>query len=85
MKANEIQVGGIYSMRVSGNITQVKVIDIRARCHGRTVYDCINVATGRKCQARSASKPRAVVVPGFQTARPADADTFDGKDIAKLP
>lgn len=64
MKASEIKVGGIYLMKVSGTVQKVRVESIDRRpCYGRmkerTVYACKNLATGRDCVAKSASKFRS--------------------------
>lgn len=77
MKASEIRVGGVYLMRVSGKLVRVRVDDIDEhlgynsqslygpprRVRARTIYHCINLATGRKCSARSPQKFRAEVKP----------------------
>lgn len=69
MKAKEIQIGGHYSAKVSGNLTTVRVDAIRETSSYRahqpytpvTRYDVTNLATGRKITFRSAAKFRCVV------------------------
>lgn len=69
MKKHEIQVGGHYTARVSGNFVTVRVEAIRsdsvvaglswakdAKQH--TYYDVTNLDTGRKLTFRSAAKFR---------------------------
>ena len=61
MKANEVQIGNVCVMKVSGKITRVKLVSITEDFRGRKMYHCLNLATGRECQARSASKFRKLV------------------------
>ena len=65
MKAKEIQVGCHYIMKVSGKEQKVRVLSIdhplRFGKRG-TTYRCRNMATGRECTARSASKFRRVAI-----------------------
>ncbi len=74
MKASEIRVGGVYLMKVSGTVQRVRVdaiteretyrtSSIGRRTGFRTIYECTNLATRRKCQARSPSKFRKEVKP----------------------
>jgi hypothetical protein len=77
MKKKEIQVGGTYTAKVSGKLTTVKVTEIRVRAghkvdhySGRsgtretTVYDVVNLATGRKTTFASAVKFRCMAKQG---------------------
>src|SRR5262245_40869797 len=63
MKANEIKVGGRYTMKVAGNVVVVRVDAIREqfdyRDRSRTVYNCTNLKTGRKVTARSPQRFRS--------------------------
>ena len=68
MLAKQIKIGGIYTAKVSGKLTSVRVVDIRevTRSMGygsrtATVYDCINVATGRGITVRSPQRFRSEV------------------------
>lgn len=62
MKKSEVKVGGVYRARVSGNFVDVRVEKIRQRAdhNGRdvTVFDVLNLATGRRTTFRSAAKLR---------------------------
>lgn len=64
MKKSEIKVGGIYTARVGGKYTTVRVDAIR-ECSGWerdvTRYDCTNLTTNRKVMFRSAAKFRKEV------------------------
>lgn len=69
MKANEIKVGCLYTAKVSGKMTTVRVDAVRETyAFGRTewdsnarkCYDVTNLATGRKTTFRSAAKFRGV-------------------------
>ncbi len=70
MKANEIQIGGRYTAKVSGNLTTVRVDAIRdyfAEVFGRVGrnekrYDVTNLTTGRRITFRSAAKFRSRVL-----------------------
>lgn len=74
MKANEIKQGGIYTAKVSGKITKVKVLAIRETSkfsrssysgqsvyRDAVVYDVTNLSTGRRTTFKSAAKFRAAV------------------------
>src|SRR6185503_5121579 len=60
MKASQIKPLGIYTAKVSNNLTQVQVNQIRTRrSDGRTVYEVTNLKTGRKTTFESAAKFRS--------------------------
>ena len=65
MKKNEVQVGGVYSAKVSDKVVQVR-IDAENR-HGG--WDATNLATNKKVRIKSAQRLRAVV--GGTTTEPA--------------
>jgi hypothetical protein len=56
MKAKDIRVGGEYVAKVSNRLTVVVVTGMRDNYNGRTVYDVINVRTGRRLWFSSAAK-----------------------------
>lgn len=63
MRKHEIKIGGVYTARVSGRLTTVRVEAIRERGYGTTIrnmpyYDVTNLATGRRLTFRSAAKFR---------------------------
>lgn len=60
MKAKDIKVGGKYVAKVSNRLTVVVVTGTRENYNGRTVYDVINVRTGRRLWFSSAAKFRKV-------------------------
>ena len=57
MKKNEVQVGGVYSAKVSDKVVEVR-IDAENR-HGG--WDATNLATNKKVRIKSAQRLRAVV------------------------
>jgi DNA helicase II / ATP-dependent DNA helicase PcrA len=64
MKKNEIKVDGKYTAKVSGKLTTVQVTAIRNRRglkRDTTVYDVVNLSTGRKTTFSSAAKFRKAV------------------------
>ncbi len=72
MLAKDIKIGGLYKAKVSDKLTTVRVVGIRvvrgysSRIGGRgradkTVYDVVNLATGRQTIFRAASKFRGEV------------------------
>lgn len=76
MKKSEIVVGGKYKARISGNFVTVEVLAIREiskffRTNYRgeseyryaTVYDVLNLKTGRKTTFQSATKFRGPALP----------------------
>ncbi|MCY2987671.1 MAG: winged helix-turn-helix domain-containing protein [Planctomycetota bacterium] len=65
MKKNEVQVGGVYSAKVSDKVVQVR-IDAENRSGG---WDATNLATNKKVRIKSAQRLRAVV--GGESAEPA--------------
>lgn len=72
MKAKDIEIGGLYTARISGKFTTVRVdrVDYRSRpgrfAHTgaavRTIYEVTNMNTGRQITFRSAAKFRSKVV-----------------------
>mgnify|MGYP001565539158 CR=1 FL=1 len=84
MKKYQIRVGGLYTAKVSGRHTTVRVDRIRpvvgiTRGHGSTHYDVTNLSTGRKTTFRSAAKFRSEVHQVMVPGAPADAN-----EVAKL-
>ena len=65
MKKNEVQVGGVYSAKVSDKVVEVR-IDAENR-HGG--WDATNLATNKKVRIKSAQRLRAVV--GDEASEPA--------------
>ena len=65
MKKNEVQVGGVYSAKVSDKVVEVR-IDAENRSGG---WDATNLATNKKVRIKSAQRLRAVV--GGESAEPA--------------
>jgi hypothetical protein len=65
MKKNEVQIGGVYSAKVSDKLVEVR-IDAENR-HGG--WDATNLATNKKVRIKSAQRLRAVV--GGESAEPA--------------
>lgn len=71
MKANEIKVGGLYTAKVNGKLTTVRVDAIRER-YFSPYYYVTNIATGRKTTFSSAAKFHAVAeTPEQRKARAA--------------
>jgi len=66
MKKSEIEIGGTYTAKVSGNIVPVKVIEQRTRYDfsGRACigWRCRNTATGREIVVKSAQRFRRKIV-----------------------
>ena len=64
MKKSEIVIGGHYRARISGNFVTVRVEKIRQRAgykdQERTVFDVLNLDTGRRTTFDSAAKFRSV-------------------------
>ncbi len=62
MKAKEIEIGGTYVAKVSGRLVQIRVSATRevtqGRTGARTVWDAVNLATGRKIVIRSPQRFR---------------------------
>ena len=66
MKISEVEVGGRYAAKVSGNLTTVRVLAIREvppawhlpGGRWRTSIDVVNERTGRKTTFRSAARLR---------------------------
>ena len=57
MKANQVQVGAHYKAKVNGKLVTVKVLGTRvSSATGKTYWDVLNTATGRKTIFRSAQK-----------------------------
>ena len=68
MKKNEVQVGGVYSAKVSDKVVEVR-IDAENR-HGG--WDATNLATNKKVRIKSAQRLRAVA--GGETTTPAEPE-----------
>lgn len=60
MKAAEIKVGHVYTAKVSGKLTKVRVDTIRDAWQGYRgkYYDVTNLTTGRRITFRSAQRFR---------------------------
>ena len=58
MKAREIEVGGRYLAKVSGQMRVVRVDRIHTNYDGRSRYEVTNLATGRRTTFRSPAKFR---------------------------
>jgi len=93
MKAAEIKKGGVYIAKVSGNLVQVRVDEIRNAGYGKVncfsgcyeygnkvVYDVTNLATGRRTTFKSAAKFRrpAIQKPAVKAA----VEQILGKELA---
>ena len=69
MKLREVEVGGRYLAKVSGQVQVVRVVEIReippaslsSRAAWRTLIYAVNEATGRKVTIRSSQRLRARV------------------------
>ena len=57
MKKNEVQLGGVYKCKVSGNIVSVKIT--HENPHGG--WDAINLKTGKSIRVKSAQRLRGAV------------------------
>ena len=60
MKKAEVQIGQVYTAKVSGNLAPVR-IDSESRFGG---WNATNTATGRQIRVKSAAKLRGLVVKG---------------------
>ena len=65
MKQNEVQIGGVYSAKVSGNIVQVRIV----RQNPRGGWDGLNLKTNKAVRIKSARRLRGVV--SHLTVKPA--------------
>lgn len=80
MRAKEIEIGGVYLAKVSGNIVPVKVLEKMESYHHRGVgcgawrdnWRCVNVKTGRQLMVKSPQRFRSRVV---EQAEPVIAKT----------
>ncbi len=93
MKKEEIVVGGVYRVQLSGKFTDVRVDSIgktetfrssgiygtRRTTPSRTVYGCTNLSTGRQVTIRSATKFRREVKSGVAISSKFAQDMIDGK------
>jgi hypothetical protein len=71
MKKNEVQVGGVYSAKVSDKLVEVR-IDAESR-HGG--WEATNLATNKKVRIKSAQRLRAVVAAeAAEPATPTEPD-----------
>lgn len=95
MKANEITKGGKYIAKVSGNLTTVRVDEIRETSRSRmnhysgrleytdkVVYDVTNLKTGRKTTFKSAAKFRRAADDPKPTAAREAVEQILGKELA---
>ena len=93
MKANEIEKGGKYIAKVSGNLTTVRVDEIREvikrgwnsyaaapTYRDAVVYDVTNLTTGRRTTFKSAAKFRRPV--NQKPAVKAAVEQILGKELA---
>ena len=67
MRKNKVEVGRIYTAKVSGNITRVRLI-------GESPYggwDAVNVTTGRSVRIKTAGRLRAEVLAASDEYREA--------------
>jgi len=72
MNKNEVQVGGVYTAKVTNRLVEVR-IDGENR-HGG--WDATNLATGKKVRIKSAAKLRgAAAMPGRPRQADATAET----------
>jgi len=79
MKKNEVQIGKVYTARVSDKLVPVR-IDAESRYGG---WDGTNLATGKKIRIKSAQKLRAEVKGhGAKPAQVADAADAVGTAVA---
>jgi hypothetical protein len=74
MKLNEIEVGGRYTAKVSGNVQVVKVVAVRdlpptGWSRARTQIEAVNEATGRRITIRSPQRLRKCVDRGCEFCR----------------
>jgi hypothetical protein len=74
MKLNEIQVGGRYTAKVSGQIVTVRVVEIVAVeatrwSNAKSRIEAVNEATGRKISVRSPQRLRQRVDSGCEFCR----------------
>lgn len=77
MKKEEIKVGGIYTAKVNHRMVEVKVTNIKdgdyrrtfnQRAVSRTIYEGINLSTGRKVTFHSSIRFRSPVSASKQLA-----------------
>jgi hypothetical protein len=66
MKLKDVQVGGRYRAKVSGQLVTVRVVDLRETFafrggRSKTVIEAVNEATGRRITLRSAQRLRSRV------------------------
>ena len=82
MKKAEIKVGGVYSAKVSGKLTTVRVDSISevsgyVSLKGSTLrYNVTNLTTGRKTTCRSAAKFRSEFHGTVEQGRLGKRDTY---------
>ena len=74
MKLNEIQVGGRYTAKVSGQIATVRVVEIVAVeatrwSNATTRIEAVNETTGRRITIRSSQRLRSRVDDGCEFCR----------------
>jgi hypothetical protein len=69
MKLKDVEIGGRYLAKVSGKLTTVRVVEIRAASsYGstRTIIEAVNEATGRRITLRSPQRLRKAVARGCE-------------------
>ena len=82
MKKNEVQVGGVYSAKVSDKLVEVR-IDAESR-HGG--WEATNLATNKKVRIKSAQRLRAVIGGvSAETATPAEPEAPAPEMPAEAP
>lgn len=77
MKKNEVQVGAVYLVKVSGKVQPVRVV--RESSFGG--WEGINVNTGREVRIKTAAKLRRLYVPApSEVIHESDRFYGDGRD-----
>ena len=79
MRKNEVKVGTVYRVKVSGNVCDVRITGENP--HGG--WDGVNVATNRKVRVKSAQRLRSVAAP--RPAKRQVVRTLAEADAAKKP
>jgi hypothetical protein len=75
MKKDEVQIGAIYRVKVSGKLCNVRVTGEHPTLFGRIGYDAVNLDTHRKIFVRSPARLRRLV-----RAVPLTPDEFEDLD-----
>jgi hypothetical protein len=63
MKGSEVKIGETYLVKVSGNLSRVKITDEVIDYAGKKHWHGVNLATGRKIYIRGAGRLRLVGIP----------------------